>query len=244
MLWEDRQIGFGRLQGELRCGHRDIPGISEWSSVRSGTRSPEVIFPRNVLWRWVSHRSRGRDGSVMLAGCRRIRGALRRAGSCRSPSGKRSRCCGPRARVSGKSLQCWVVALRRFRGNCGVMPRPGVASSITGRRLPSGKRSCSPGARRQPSWRRTSACATMSSSAWPGRSQALTGSLWPALEPAPGLDGTSRTAVIVAGCRRGARSRSPNAWRSTTLTTRRCVSAMKRSTRRYISKVAARSSGS
>ncbi|MFI9637104.1 helix-turn-helix domain-containing protein [Nocardia sp. NPDC051929] len=97
---------------------------------------------------------------------------------------------------------------------------------ITARRLPSGKPSCSPGARRAPSWRRTPACASTSSSVWPGRSQGLTGSRWPAPTSARGPDGTSHTGLIAAGRRRGARGRSPNDWRSISPMTGRCGPAM------------------
>jgi hypothetical protein len=78
----------------LRDGLRSTGGRSGqrfWRLIVEGRSSEDAVIACGVSMRW------GRDGSPWVAGCRRSVWTLRRVVTCRSPSERRSRCCGPRS---------------------------------------------------------------------------------------------------------------------------------------------------
>ena len=119
---------------------------------------------------WAEDRGRGGEAGVSspvgvpvvpsrwrresLSFCRRCRAA-----TCRSASGRRSRSCGRRVVVCGRSRGGWGAARRRSRGSCAGTRRRGRGGSSTRRRSRSGTPSVGPAGRRSPSWSRTSGSA-------------------------------------------------------------------------------------
>jgi hypothetical protein len=71
-------------------------------------------------------RRSGRGGSVTVAACHRHASNPPRAATCRSPSARRLRCCGPNKRGCVRSPDDWAGRRRRSRVSCAAT-RPHVA---------------------------------------------------------------------------------------------------------------------
>jgi len=229
---------------------------------RSAMKSPGAPSLRREVerqfWRGVARGLSSEDAAVAIgaspaAGSRwfRERGGMPPlslprcpAGICRSPSVRRSHCCGRRTSASARSRGSWAGTGRRSRGSCAATPPPGAGGWSTGHRWRSGRRSCSRSVRSRRSSSPTPGCTPTSRSGLPVRSTARTAPLSRARSRSGGRAGTSRGGRTGGGPRRGVRSRSPTGCGSTSPTMGPCGSPMRRSTRPSTSRAAARSSAS
>ncbi|EIM30516.1 hypothetical protein MicloDRAFT_00007660 [Microvirga lotononidis] len=142
-------------------------------------------------------------------------------------------------RVQGQSMQEIGRRLgdlpRRSPGSCGATQPPAAVDWSIARRPPSGMPSDQPVARSRRSLPSTRPCALMWRRDWLASSLLRTALPFPAL-PSPGRAAGMASDRIGGGPEPGARSRLPDACRSTFRTTGPCASATKRSIRPSSSK--------
>ena len=122
----ERRIEPGDRRCDRRDGRRSV-GASIVSG--SGRRSLGASAATRPVSRRASRPSWASGGFGRLAGCRRSVRLRCRGGTCRSPSGRRSRCCGPVAAGCARSRAGSVARRRRSRGSCGATPRRAAAAS-------------------------------------------------------------------------------------------------------------------
>jgi putative transposase len=143
------------VRGGLGCGRQ---GGRRWrggsTASGSGRRSLEASRARTRPPRRACRRRSASGGSARVAACRRSACGRRRVATCRSVSGKRSRCCAPAVRASARSRGSFGVRRRRSRASCVGMPRPAAAGSSTAPRRRSGTRIGARDDRSRPSSRR------------------------------------------------------------------------------------------
>ena len=217
-------------------------GVADGSCGGSGWRSRDGL----------TQRGGGASAGVSEAGRRPVvsggwrdanvsRSPRCRGGTCRLPSGRRSRClraqgAGVReiARRVGRSPSTISQGAAPQRGHArraARLPRVGGAVAC---------RAAAPGARRPRSSRPTSGCASMCRSGCPARSAGRTGPRCRARDAAVERPATSRAARTAGGRARGARSRSLPGCASTSPMMSRCGSRTRRSTSRSTCRAAAR----
>jgi hypothetical protein len=142
----------GLLAARLGCGVSIAGGSGRRSRAACRARTPR---------RWPACRRRsGRGGSVRVAGCQRSAWLRCRGGTCRSPSGRRSRSCTHSTSGYARSPAVSAGRRRRFRGSCAETHRLARIAWTIGRRPRSGTRNGVPAARRSPSSRPTIGCAS------------------------------------------------------------------------------------
>lgn len=234
-----RGVGRPRRQEGRRCGRRGGRHQRGMWNARSGGGSLRAAPVRRPRSRAACQGPSGRAGSVTVAACRRRRWPSPRAGTCRSPSGRRSPCCGYSRSEAARSPAGWVVARRRSPASCAATRPHAEAGWTTAPRSRSGTPNDVRAARRSRSWPLMSGCAStcrtvsqeLSTAPTAARSRGRT---------CRGRDAGTGGGLTAAGAARGARSRSAPGCGSTSPTMRRCASPMRPSTRRCTSRAAAR----
>ena len=231
-----------RAAGDALAGAATDP--SRMSSGRSGAEIAEGLTSEDaavacgvsgpVGTRWF--RERGGMPLISWAG--------RRAGTCRSPSARRSHYCMAGSSGSARSPAGLVEIPQRSRASCAATRPPAAASSSTGPRPRSGRPSWRPAAPRPRSWPRTSGCATTSRTGSPAWCARPTGWRCRDRPPRNGRAATGLAARIDGGLRPGARSRSLTGCRSSSPTMSPCGSPTRRSTSRCSSRDAERCAAS
>src|SRR6478672_8605516 len=204
----------------------------------SGKRSLEVHPANGLRSRRVCCRALVSGGFARVAGCRlsisrRCRGVI-----CRSPSGRRSRCCSRVVVGCERSRVGSVVRRRRSPESCNATPRSDVAALNIERRPPRDTLSVALNVPSRRSSRSMRSCGPMCRIGFLGRCSGLMGaSLVQISHGGGGVRDRERTAV---GDSAGARSRSLNgcAWTSPMMS--RCACPMRRSISRSISRAAGR----
>ena len=164
----------------------------------------------------------GRAGFVTVAACRRSVSVRRRAATCRSPSARRSRCCGPRSAGCGRSPAGSAGRRRRSRGAAAQRGDPWRQAGLSGLgRAVAGRAA----AQRPKTAKLADERPAARVRAGPARRHGH--ALRTARDPGPGDRWMGRSKPprrTGAGRRPGARSRSPTGSRSTSPMMSRCGS--------------------
>jgi len=201
-------------------------------------------LPRRLLPLSARRRRSVHGGSDTVAECPRLISPHCLAGICHSANGKRSPCRERRVLASDRSPEDWAARLRRSRGNCAATQRLGAANSHYRASVAQWKAELV-------AQRPKSAKLVANDQLREYVQERLSGQVRrpnPTLVAGPGNVGWKGRGKPHRQDRRwvtpGARSKSRNGSRSTSLMMSPCGSAMRRSIRRSTSKAVARSSAS
>ena len=138
LRWVGR-FGRGSVRVGRRCVHRgDRRSVDASIASGSGRRSRGACAATLPASRRASHPSWASGGFGRLAACRRSVRLRCPGGTCRSPSARRSQCCGPAAAGCARSPAGSAGRLRRSRASCGATRRRVAAGWTIARQRRSG----------------------------------------------------------------------------------------------------------